>query len=96
MKTEKMTTPSKSKKEGKEYRSWEKTIRINDIEKKMSVEEAENGFVIRICGYDYKNHNEAKKKVYISNTNPLEMESPKEGPDAEIMKAVEEFNDLFN
>ena len=90
-----MITPSKGDK--KEYKRWEKSIKANNVEKTMCVEEAENGFVIRISEYNYGSDFKENKKVYISQTNPLEKEQVSDTTsEADIMKAVEEFNELFN
>lgn len=90
--------PSKNKSVigGSEYRKWEKTIRDNNKEKSLKVEEAENGFIIRICEYTYEPNWKESIKVYISTTNPLEKEEPKDGPDKEILDAIKEFNEQFN
>jgi len=81
--------------ESKSYKSWRKSIDKDGIHKSVSVEEAENGFVIRLCKYgdeDGKYMND--EKVYISTKNPLEdADEVNEEIDAkdEILKSMEQW-----
>ena len=92
MKTGKMTIPSK--KEG--YKRWEKSVKTGDLEKSISVKEAENGFVITITKYNWGENYSHEEKIYISSTNPLEKENPKVEDNTDILKAMKEFNELFS
>lgn len=91
-----MPSKTKDSKGNTEYRRWEKTIKDNNKEKSLKVEEAENGYIIRISEFTHYPDWKETVKVYISTTNPLEKEEPKEGPDKEILDAIKEFNEQFN
>jgi len=76
---------------------WEKSETIGNMRKSISVEEVENGFVIRKSQYGseesdgkYTDINE----TYISKTNPLEKEKPKEEKTQEesIIDGLENLN----
>ena len=77
----------------KEYKNWRKSTEKDGVSKSISVEECENGFVIRISEYCYKEGNSKdESKTFISTKNPLEGEKEyKEEIDAtdEIMKAID-------
>ena len=88
MTSEKMIGMSKDK----EYKNWRKSIEKDSESKSIAVEECENGFIIRICKYNYKESGEDYSKTYISTKNPLEGEKEyKEEIDAtkDIMKAID-------
>lgn len=75
----------------KEYKSWRKSEEKDGVSKSISVEQCENGFVIRICKYDYNKSDSDESKTYISTKNPLEGEKEyEEKIDAtdEIMNAI--------
>ena len=92
MKTEKMiTSPSKEKK----YKKWEKSITKDGITKSIRVEEAENGFVVRMTEYTWEDSYKESCKVYISTSNPLEKESPLKEEEVSIIKAIAAFNKDF-
>lgn len=58
----------------KTYATWRKETRTNDVTTSINVEEAENGFVIRISKYGSFGKNKEYKdisKTYISKKNPL-------------------------
>ena len=81
----------------KEYKSWRKSVSKNGIDKSVSVEECENGFIICVSEYGDKKgswYDETKK--YISTKNPLEGEEEynKEiDVKEEIMAAIDALND---
>lgn len=71
----------------KTYASWRKETRTDDVTTSINVEEAENGFVIRVSKYGSFGKNESYKdisKTYISKSNPLSDSDMKEEAD-EIM-----------
>ena len=77
----------------KTYASWRKETRSDDVTTSINVEEAENGFVIRISKYGSFGKNKEYKdisKTYISKTNPLSDSDMKEEAD-EIMDNLKEL-----
>lgn len=63
--------------------------------KTLCVKEAENGFVITITENDWSKNYKHSEKVFISPTNPLEKEQPIKDSNEDIMKAIQEFNEMF-
>jgi hypothetical protein len=68
----------------KTYASWRKETRSDDVTISINVEEAENGFVIRVSKYGSFGKNKSYKdisKTFISKTNPLSDKDLKEESD---------------
>lgn len=59
--------------EGKERKTWRKSVEKDGVTKSVSVDECENGFIISICEYGETNgiYKDSSKK-YISTKNPLD------------------------
>lgn len=77
----------------KTYASWKKETRSDNVTTCIHVEEAENGFVIRLSKYGSFGKNKEYKdisKTYISKTNPLSDSDMKEESD-EIMDNLKEL-----
>lgn len=88
---EKMIGMSKEK----EYKRWRKSVEKDGVSKSISVEECENGFVIKICKDNYE-EGKYKTKTYISTKNPLESEeeySEEIEIKDEILSAIKALND---
>lgn len=70
----------------KPKKRWRKEESVNGITKSVSVEEAENGFIVRICKYGSDNTKKDSKyideeKIFISKENPLGELSPEDDSD---------------
>lgn len=58
--------------EKKQYKTWSKSTKANDVTKEIKVEEIENGFLVCTNVYGYKDGKyEDDYKKYYSKTNPL-------------------------
>ena len=87
-----MKNITKSSSEGKEYKSWSKSVTKDEITKTVRVEECENGFYICISKHgDINGKWIDESKKYISTKNPLEgemeVDKDKEIKD-EIMESI--------
>lgn len=59
----------------KEYKTWRKSVEINEKSRTVIVEEAENGFIVKVSETDFSgNDYKDKQKKFISKKNPLEKE----------------------
>lgn len=83
-------------KKSKEYKSWRKSSEKEGVSKSLCVKECENGYVIDINEYSYKEGKSYdNSKTFISTKNPLEgeMEHKEEEKEIdetkEIMEAIE-------
>ena len=82
-------------KDKKEYKTWKKSVEKDSVHKSVSVKEAENGFIVKVCESNYGEEYSNNEKIFISTKNPLEGEKEyTEEIDAtdEIMKAIEALN----
>lgn len=76
----------------KTYASWRKETRTNDVTTSINVEEAENGFVIRVSKYGSFGKNKEYKdisKTFISKSNPLSEDDLKDETD-DILESLKQ------
>lgn len=79
----------------KTYASWRKETRTNDVTTSINVEEAENGFVIRVNKYGSFGKNKEYRdisKTFISKTNPLSESDLKDETDT-ILDSLKQLFD---
>lgn len=78
MKNQGLSSSTGAKK--KRYKTWEKSFKDPDIEKRFCVKECDNGYYIEYEERDAESYECITSKKYISTTNPLENKA-KELPD---------------
>ena len=90
-----MDKPSDEK---KKYKTWSKSVTMDDMTKTIEVREVENGFIIKKCMYGHMEGSDEyidEKKEYISTTNPMEEKEEKEEKEGKGMELINSIKSMF-